>query len=122
MRRHRSDDVLGNLREDLVSAADLVFRGRRAYDGDRLLRLAAEAVLARVGQAADTLPDEVASVVFGGERDDWLDRRATTTAGDSGVDHDDVWATLSEGAPVLLERLDRLEGEDDDDPALGPPT
>ncbi|HEX9991833.1 MAG TPA: hypothetical protein VGB14_02795 [Acidimicrobiales bacterium] len=112
--RRPSDDVLGTLREDLVSAADLVFRGRRAYDGDRLLRLAAEAVLARVGQAADTLPDDVASAVFGGERDDWLDRRAPEATGDTRVDHDEVWVTLSEGAPVLLERLDELEGGPDD--------
>jgi hypothetical protein len=106
---HPVGPVLGALREDLTSAADLVFRGRRAYDGDRLLRLAAEAVLARVGQAAATLPDDVSSVLFGDERDDWLGRRSPDAAGDDTVDHDDVWSTLSMAAPVLLERLDHLE-------------
>lgn len=102
-------DVLGALRDDLTSAADLVFRGRRAYDADRLLRLAAEAVLARVGEAADALPVDVASAVFGEDIDDWLGRRSPPNDADRTVDHDDVWDRLSVGAPELLDRLEEFQ-------------
>lgn len=102
-------DVLEALRDDLNSAADLVFRGRRAYDADRLLRLAAEAVLARVGEAADALPVDVASAVFGDDIEDWLGRRSPPNDADTTVDHDDVWNRLSVGAPDLLDRLHEFE-------------
>lgn len=101
--------VLDALEDDLTSAADLVFRGRRAYDADRLLRLAAEAVLARVGEAAEALPDDVATAVFGEDMGDWLGRRSPPNDADDTVDHDAVWDRLSVGAPELLDRLHEFQ-------------
>ncbi|MGI8576743.1 MAG: HepT-like ribonuclease domain-containing protein [Nocardioidaceae bacterium] len=39
-------------------AGRLVARGRQAYDADEALRLAAEAVLHKIGEAVARLPDE----------------------------------------------------------------
>lgn len=54
---------LGKLVADLIDAcnasAELVERGRCAYDDDRMLRLAGEAIVGRIGDAAAKLRDQV---------------------------------------------------------------
>jgi len=52
--------VLDEIEDAAGAAAELVGRGREAWDEDRLLRLAGEAVIGRIADAANRLPDEAA--------------------------------------------------------------
>lgn len=89
-------------------ASDLVGRGRQAYDSDRMLQLAAEAVIARIGEAVGRLdPTFVSShpeVPF---------RQAKETRNlvshmyhriDPGV----LWDTLVEDIPPFCARVDAI--------------
>lgn len=51
----RTDQALLDILDVGELAAALVGRGRRDYDGDRLLHLAAEAIIARIGEAVARL-------------------------------------------------------------------
>jgi uncharacterized protein with HEPN domain len=51
-------DTLLDLLEFTDMAARLVARGRAAYDGDEVLRLAAEAITHRIGEAVSRLSEE----------------------------------------------------------------
>jgi uncharacterized protein with HEPN domain len=54
----RVRDTLLDLLEFTHMAARLVARGRAAYDGDEALRLAAEAITHRIGEAVSRLSEE----------------------------------------------------------------
>lgn len=47
------DKVVADLLDAVGAASELVGRGRDAYDNDRLLRFAGEAVIGRVGGLSD---------------------------------------------------------------------
>ena len=51
------DKLLADLLDAVGAAEELVGRGRAAYDTDRILRLAGEAVVGRIGDAAAKLSD-----------------------------------------------------------------
>ena len=51
--------IIGDLLDAANAAAEIVARGKDAWDHDRLLRLADEAVISRIGDAAAKLPDDV---------------------------------------------------------------
>lgn len=51
----RNRQSLHDIADFCSLAADLVSRGRAAYDGDRMLQLAAEAVITRIGEAVGRL-------------------------------------------------------------------
>ena len=53
------DDLLTDLAETIDAAAELVDLGKERWDAERLLRLAGEAVIGRLGDVATKLPDEV---------------------------------------------------------------
>jgi len=53
------DKLLADLLDAVGAAEELVGRGRAAYDTDRILRLAGEAVVGRIGDAAAKLRDLV---------------------------------------------------------------
>lgn len=50
--------TLGDILDFAATAQRLVDRGRPAYDDDEMLRLAAEAVVHKIGEAVSRLPDE----------------------------------------------------------------
>jgi uncharacterized protein with HEPN domain len=52
-------DLLADLADTVDAAAELVNLGKQRWDSDRLLRLAGEAVIGRLGDIATKLPDEV---------------------------------------------------------------
>ena len=54
----RVRDTLLDLLEFTDMAARLVARGRAAYDGDEALRLAAEAITHRIGEAVSRLSED----------------------------------------------------------------
>ena len=57
--RRGIDKTVADLLDAAAAAAEIVARGRDAWDDDRLLRLAGEAVISRIGDAASKLPDSV---------------------------------------------------------------
>lgn len=103
--RQRVEAVLSTLREDIESARDLVGRGREAFDADRLLRLSAEAILGRIGEAAKVLPDQVAQDVFGSDRTAWIGQRIVVDHIYHRLDYAAVWATLISDVSALADRL-----------------
>jgi hypothetical protein len=54
-----ADDLLADLAEAADAAAELVRLGKERWDTERLLRLAGEAVIGRLGDIATKLPDEI---------------------------------------------------------------
>lgn len=99
------DAVLADIEEAGEAARDLIARGRRAWDGDRLLRLAGEAVIGRVADAANRLPEEVKQAVPGIPWDDIRDIRILVDHIYHRVDYDALWNTLAEDVPRLLAEL-----------------
>ena len=57
--RRGIDKTVADLLDAAAAAAEIVARGRDAWNDDRLLRLAGEAVISRIGVAASKLPDNV---------------------------------------------------------------
>jgi uncharacterized protein with HEPN domain len=57
--RRGTGKIVADLLDAATAAAEIVARGRNAGDEDRLLRLAGEAVISRIGDAASKLPDSV---------------------------------------------------------------
>lgn len=102
MKQRAITKVLGDLLDATDKAADLVARGRDAFDRDEMLRLAGEAILGRIGDAAeklyahfgDELPDGIPWSEIVGNRIlvDHVYHR---------IDYDVVWATLEQDVPVL---------------------
>lgn len=99
--------VLADLLDAAEAAADLVARGRSTYDEDRLLRLAAEAIVGRIGDAAkklletygDHLPSEIP----------WVDIVANRIVVDHAyhrIDYDTVWVTLTDDVPFVKRSLE----------------
>ena len=54
----RTEQTLRDLLAFTAMASRLVARGRPAYDADETLRLAAEAILHKIGEAVTRLPEE----------------------------------------------------------------
>jgi uncharacterized protein with HEPN domain len=52
------DKIVADLLDAVGAASELFGRGRDAYDNDRLLRLAGEAVIGRIGDSAAKLRDQ----------------------------------------------------------------
>ena len=99
--------VLNDIEEAAGAAAELVRRGREAWDRDRLLRLAGEAVIGRIADAANRLPDDVKGAVPEVAWDDIRDIRILVDHIYHRVDYDALWETLATDVPDLLERLHR---------------
>ena len=105
---HRTlEAVLADIEEAAEAALELVGRGRAAWDEDRLLRLAGEAVIGRIADAANRLPDEVKEAVPEVPWDDIRDIRILVDHIYHRVDYDSLWETLATDVPDLLERLRR---------------
>ncbi len=101
------DAVLADIEEAAEAARELVGRGKDAWDGDRLLRLAGEAVIGRIADAANRLPDEVKQAVPDVPWDDIRDIRILVDHIYHRVDYEALWETLAEDVPILLRRVRR---------------
>ena len=106
----RDADTLADLREFAAAAADIVERGRYAFDAPtadgRILRYAARSVVVNVSTAADRFTDE-----FRAAHPDiaWRAIRGARNriAHDyRGVNDEIVWTTLARSVPEMLARLD----------------
>ncbi len=100
------DKIVADLLDAVGAASELVGRGRAAYDHDRLLRLAGEAVIGRIGDSAaklrdqhgDDLPQEI-------PWDDVIANRIIVDHVYHRVDYDLLWNTLERDVPALGTRL-----------------
>lgn len=90
--------------------ARLVARGRKAYDGDEMLRLAAESVLLRIGEAVARLSDDV---TFANPQVQWrpMKRMRNVVAHEYGaIDHNIVWNSLANDLPSEAGEVHRILG------------
>lgn len=102
MSRRPVEKIVADLVDAVDAAHELVARGRGAYDADRMLRLAGEAVVGRIGDAAaklrdqvgDDLPDEI-------PWDDAIANRIIVDHVYHRVDYEALWNTLERDIPKL---------------------
>lgn len=96
------DKLLADLLDAVGAAEELVGRGRAAYDTDRMLRLAGEAVVGRIGDAAaklrDLVSDDLPEAV---PWDDVIANRIIVDHVYHRVDYQLLWNTLERDVPAL---------------------
>ncbi len=97
--------VLDDIEEAADAARDIVNRGRNAWENDRLLRLAGEAVIGRIADAANRLPDLLKRSVADVPWDDIRDIRILVDHVYHRIDYDALWTTLEDDVPHLLKQL-----------------
>ncbi len=97
--------ILDDIEDAAAAAAELVGRGREAWHEDRLLRLAGEAVIGRIADAANRSPDPVKEAVPDVPWDDIRDIRILVDHSYHRIDYDALWETLTVDVPHLRKRL-----------------
>lgn len=106
MSRRPLEKVVADLLDACDAASALVARGRDTYDDDRMLHLAAEAIIGRIGdaaaklrqQASEELPDEI-------PWDDVIANRIVVDHVYHRVDYSALWNTLERDVPVLADAV-----------------
>lgn len=96
----RDRQTLQDFGEFAATGARLVARGRKAYDEDEMLRLAAEAILHRIGEAVGRLSDEVVAT---NPQVRWRPMRGmrNVVAHEYGaIDYTIVWNALADELPT----------------------
>lgn len=107
----RAERALRDLVEFGGLAAELVRRGKSAYDDDRQLQLAGEAIVSRLGEAAARLPEELVidhpDIPFRTVKA----MRNLIAHAYQRVDPQVVWATLVAAIPNFIAQVGALLGE-----------
>lgn len=101
------DKTVGDLLDAAGAAAEIVARGRDAWEADRVLRLAGEAVINRIGDAAGKLPEDARSAM---PEVPWGDIRANRILVAHiyhRIDPETLWATLCQDVPRLADEVGR---------------
>jgi uncharacterized protein with HEPN domain len=101
------DDLLEDLAEAADAAAELVSLGKGRWDSERLLRLAGEAVIGRLGDIATKLPDEV---IKGIPEVPWREvkgMRIIAAHAYHRIDYQEVWITLRDDVPRMDQAIKR---------------
>jgi len=102
---------LQDLLDQAGKAQRLVARGRAAYDGDEMLRLAAESLLIRMGACVERI-DKTDSGFVAGHPDLELrqvkDTRNLLAHGYDIVDYALVWSILESNIPVVADKVRRV--------------
>ena len=109
-RRRAIDEILADIEDAAAAAAELVGRGKTAWNKDRMLRLAGEAIIGRIADAAGRLPDDVKAAVGDVPWDDIRDIRILVDHIYHRVDYEILWRTLTEDVPHLRGRLNDFRG------------
>ena len=106
MSRRTVDKIVIDLLDAVQAASELVGRGRDAYESDRMLRLAGEAVIGRIGDSAAKLRDEVGDQLpHEVPWDDVIANRIIVDHVYHRVDYDLLWNTIERDVPALGARL-----------------
>lgn len=104
----RDRQTLHDLVEFAETGARLVARGREAYDNDEMLRLAAESVIHRLGEAVNRLSDDV-TIAY--PQVQWRGMKAmrNVVAHEYGaIDHNLVWNSLADHLPKDAAEVQRI--------------
>lgn len=102
-----TEKIIGDLLEACGAAGDIVARGKTSWNEDRLLRLAVEAVISRIGDASTKLPDEVRSAMPLVPWDDIRANRILVAHVYHRIDKDVLWTTLAVDVPRLAQEVGR---------------
>lgn len=103
------DSIIADINEAGEAAAELIARGRTAWNNDVLLKLAGEAVIGRIADAANRLPNEVKAALPGVPWEDIRDIRILVDHVYHRIDYDALWQTLHDDVPELLDQLEGWE-------------
>ncbi|WP_413250167.1 DUF86 domain-containing protein [Sinomonas flava] len=93
------------LRFSDTAAKVIVARGKAAYDSDEALRLAAEAILHKIGEAVARLPEDFTAA---NPEVSWRSMKATRNLvahSYDQVDYDLLWGALARQLPIEAERV-----------------
>lgn len=93
------------------AGARLVARGRKEYQDDEMLRLAAEALLHKIGEAVARLDREDPAFIAAHPEVDWRPMKGirNLVAHDYGaVDYDIVWNALERNLPQEAKQIRRI--------------
>jgi uncharacterized protein with HEPN domain len=101
------DKIIGDILDAASAAEEIVGQGEHAWYSDRLLRLAAEAVINRIGDAAGRLPDAIRSAMPAVPWDDIRANRVLVAHIYHRIDPSILWATLFQDVPQLASELER---------------
>ncbi len=100
--------TLGDLVEFAETGARLIARGRKAYDEDEMLRLAAESVIHRLGEAVSRLSDDV---VAANPQVRWRGIKGVRNVVAhecAAIDHNLVWNSLADPLPNDAAEVQRI--------------
>ena len=97
----RLDDILRAARD----AAQLVRRGRKAFDGDPILQRAAKNIVSEIGEAAKAIPAAVLDTIPGVPWRAVKGMRDKVTHDYPEVDLDILWDTLVASVPEVGARI-----------------
>ncbi|MBA3628239.1 MAG: DUF86 domain-containing protein [Actinobacteria bacterium] len=100
------DSIVADINEAGEAAAELIVRGRTAWNDDMLLKLAGEAVIGRIADAANRLPSEVKVSLPGVPWEDIRDIRILVDHVYHRIDYEALWQTLRDDVPDLLDQLE----------------
>jgi uncharacterized protein with HEPN domain len=101
------DDLLADLAEAVDAAAELVDLGKERWDAERLLRLAGEAVIGRLGDVATKLPDEVTQATPEIPWREVKGMRIIAAHAYHRIDYETVWVTLRDDVPRIGQAIRR---------------
>jgi uncharacterized protein with HEPN domain len=96
---------LGDILEAAAVASTIVARGRAAFDSDAVARLAAEAAVTRVGEAARHLPDDVTALAADVPWPQIRGMRNVLTHAYFDIEADVLWATIARDLPALADQV-----------------
>jgi Uncharacterized conserved protein len=102
------DDLLADILEAVEVGAQIVARGRQAFDADPVIRFAGEAVAGRIGEAASKLGPEVKDATSDVPWREIIGMRIVVDHAYHRIDHDRLWNTLTTDLPVLREAIERF--------------
>lgn len=106
----RALQTLLDLREFADMAARLVARGRGDYDTEETVRLACEAVIHRVGEAASRLPNEFIDSFPELRLKAFKGMRNLIAHRYHDVDYEILWQTIAVDIPALSRQVTDLMG------------
>jgi uncharacterized protein with HEPN domain len=101
------DDLLTDLADAADAAAELVRFGKERWDAERVLRLAGEAVIGRLGDIATKLPDEVIKATPEIPWREVKGMRIVAAHAYHRIDYEEVWVTLRDDVPRLDQAIKR---------------
>jgi uncharacterized protein with HEPN domain len=104
-RPRQADKIIGDLLDAADAAAEIVSRGKDAWQQDRLLRLAGEAVISRIGDAAAKLPEQVQAAMPAVPWDDIHANRVLVAHIYHRIDYEILWETLARDVPSLASEI-----------------